>query len=74
MWLKIKRGRGDLLDSRFNPAIFFQILQVSDSVAGVLICDVMGHGVRAALVAAILRALVEDLRAHASEPARFFKN
>jgi phosphoserine phosphatase RsbU/P len=52
---------------------FFQILQVSDSVAGVLICDVMGHGVRAALVAAILRALVEDLRAHASEPARFLQ-
>jgi hypothetical protein len=28
--------------------------------------------VRAALVAAILRALVEDLRAQATEPARFF--
>jgi len=52
---------------------FFQISQISDSVAGVLICDVMGHGVRAALVAAILRALVEDLRARASEPARFLE-
>jgi sigma-B regulation protein RsbU (phosphoserine phosphatase) len=29
----------------------------------------MGHGVCAALVAAILRALLEDLRAHATEPA-----
>jgi sigma-B regulation protein RsbU (phosphoserine phosphatase) len=52
---------------------FFQILQISDSVAGVVICDVMGHGVRAALVAAILHALVEDLRASASEPARFLQ-
>jgi hypothetical protein len=49
---------------------FFQILQISDSIAGVLICDVMGHGVRAALVAAILRALVEELRARATDPRR----
>jgi sigma-B regulation protein RsbU (phosphoserine phosphatase) len=52
---------------------FFQILQISDSVAGVLICDVMGHGVRAALVAAILRALVEGSRDRATEPARFLQ-
>jgi sigma-B regulation protein RsbU (phosphoserine phosphatase) len=52
---------------------FFQILQISDSVAGVLICDVMGHGVRAALVAAILRALVEEFRSRATEPARFLQ-
>ena len=38
-----------------------------------LLEDVMGHGVRAALVAAILRALVEDLRARATEPARFLQ-
>jgi phosphoserine phosphatase RsbU/P len=52
---------------------FFQVFQISDSVAGVFLCDVMGHGVRAALVAAILRALVEDLRARATEPARFLE-
>jgi phosphoserine phosphatase RsbU/P len=50
---------------------FFHIFQVSDSVAGVFISDVMGHGVRAALVAAILRTLVEDSRADAREPANF---
>jgi hypothetical protein len=33
----------------------------------------MGHGVRAALVAAILRALVEDLCARATEPARLLQ-
>ena len=42
-------------------------------MAGVLICDVMGHGVRAALVAAIVRALVEDSRASANEPANFLQ-
>jgi sigma-B regulation protein RsbU (phosphoserine phosphatase) len=52
---------------------FFQVFQISDSVAGVFICDVMGHGVSAALVAAILRALMEDLRAHVTEPARFLQ-
>jgi PAS domain S-box-containing protein len=50
---------------------FFDVFQISDSLAGVFICDVMGHGVRAALVAAILRALVEDLRGRATEPAKF---
>jgi phosphoserine phosphatase RsbU/P len=52
---------------------FFQVFQISDSVAGVLICDVMGHGVRAALVAMILRAFVEDLHAYANEPAKFLQ-
>ncbi len=47
---------------------FFTILQLSDTRAGVFICDVMGHGVRAALVAAVVRTLVEDLRARAGEP------
>jgi len=50
---------------------FFDVFQISDSVAGVFICDVMGHGVRAALVAMILRTLVEDSRALAREPAKF---
>jgi sigma-B regulation protein RsbU (phosphoserine phosphatase) len=50
---------------------FFHIFQISDSVAGVFIADVMGHGVRAALVAAIIRTLVEDSRSRAMEPAKF---
>ena len=32
---------------------FFHILPLSEAQAGVFICDVMGHGVRAALVTAI---------------------
>jgi sigma-B regulation protein RsbU (phosphoserine phosphatase) len=52
---------------------FFDVFQISDSLAGVLICDVMGHGVGAALVAAILRAFVEDFRPYATDPARFLQ-
>ena len=62
----------------FSPSLavggdFFQVFQISDSVAGVLICDVMGHGVRAALVAMILRTLAEDLRVYATQPAKFLQ-
>ena len=41
--------------------------QISDSLAGVFISDVMGHG-SAALVAAMLRTLVEDSRPYAADP------
>lgn len=47
---------------------FFEIFQVSDDEAGVLICDVMGHGVRAALVTAFLRGLVGELKSLWREP------
>ena len=50
---------------------FFSVQTLSDTRAGVLICDVMGHGVRSALVTAMLRAMVGDLEAHANDPGRF---
>lgn len=50
---------------------FFHILPISDTRAGVFICDVMGHGVRAALVTAIQRALVEELSEFADDPGEF---
>jgi sigma-B regulation protein RsbU (phosphoserine phosphatase) len=50
---------------------FFHVLPISDAKAGVLICDVMGHGVRAALVTAIQRALVEELTEYAEIPGEF---
>lgn len=51
----------------FRPSMivsgdFFDVLDISDQKAGLFICDVMGHGVRAALVAAIVRSLVSELR------------
>ena len=62
--------------SRYIPTTavggdFFHILPISDTEAGVFICDVMGHGVRAALVTAIQRALVEEMLPSASDPGLF---
>ena len=50
---------------------FFHVQPISDTMAGVFICDVMGHGVRAALVTAIQRTLVEELSAAAADPGKF---
>ncbi|BCM90907.1 phosphoserine phosphatase RsbP [Abditibacteriota bacterium] len=50
---------------------FFDIWEISENEIGVFICDVMGHGVRSALVTAVLRGLVEELRPIAGEPGRF---
>ena len=52
---------------------FFDILALSDTTVGVLMCDVMGHGVRAALVTAIVRGLVEELKPVAADPGKFLK-
>src|ERR1700730_14527041 len=38
---------------------FFCVLPLSDTEAGEFICDVLGHGLRAALVTAIVRGLLE---------------
>ena len=46
----------------------FNVLQVSENALSVLISDVMGHGVRAALVTAMLRALEEQLGEKAADP------
>jgi sigma-B regulation protein RsbU (phosphoserine phosphatase) len=50
---------------------FFHVLPLSATEAGVFICDVMGHGVRAALVTAIQRALVEELAGLGRQPGEF---
>ena len=47
---------------------FFDIWPVSVSAAGILICDVMGHGIRAALVTSILRGLLDKYRSLAYDP------
>jgi serine phosphatase RsbU (regulator of sigma subunit) len=47
---------------------FYNVVRISDSSVGIFICDVMGHGVRAALVTAIMRALEEQLSDVADDP------
>src|ERR1700726_2658054 len=50
---------------------FFEVLKLSDTSVGVFICDVMGHGVRAALVASTVSALVGQLRDYLGNPGEF---
>lgn len=50
---------------------FFDVLALSNTQAGVFICDVMGHGVRSALVTAMLRALVGERTSQALDPGQF---
>jgi sigma-B regulation protein RsbU (phosphoserine phosphatase) len=50
---------------------FFTISALSDKLAGVFLCDVAGHGVRSALVTAMIRALVEELKPVAENPGEF---
>jgi hypothetical protein len=50
---------------------FFDVLPLWDRQAGSFLCDVMGHGIRAALVTAILRGLVAELKPEALDTARF---
>jgi sigma-B regulation protein RsbU (phosphoserine phosphatase) len=63
---------------RYQPAEavsgdFFSVMQISDSEVGVFICDVTGHGVRAALVTAMIRALSEELKPLARDPGSFLR-
>jgi sigma-B regulation protein RsbU (phosphoserine phosphatase) len=49
---------------------FFYIVRLSDSCAGIFICDVMGHGVRSALITSMLRALIEATGPEAANPGQ----
>lgn len=48
---------------------FFDVMQLSDTRCGVLVCDVMGHGVRAGLLTALVRGVVEEMGTRATNPA-----
>jgi sigma-B regulation protein RsbU (phosphoserine phosphatase) len=50
---------------------FFDTFPVSDHAVGLLVCDVMGHGVRSALITAMIRAMVEQFHSLAADPAAF---
>jgi len=50
---------------------FFDIRALSEHEIGVLVSDVMGHGIRAALVVATVRGLIEQLRPIATDPGAF---
>jgi sigma-B regulation protein RsbU (phosphoserine phosphatase) len=63
---------------RYEPAEsvsgdFFSVSALSDNEAAMFICDVTGHGVRAALVTAMIRALAEELKPLARDPGMFLR-
>ena len=47
---------------------FFDILRISDTRCGVLVCDVMGHGVRAGLLTALIRGVAEEVGTRTADP------
>src|SRR5215471_15700630 len=56
---------------RYLPATlmggdFFHIARLNEGTAAICICDVMGHGVRAALITAMMRAMIETHSVEAS--------
>jgi len=53
---------------------FCYICKLSETEAAIFLCDVMGHGVRASLGTAIVRAMVEDLAHREQDPARFLSH
>ena len=63
---------------RYEPAEsvsgdFFSVSPISETEVSVFICDVTGHGIRAALVTAMIRALAEELKPLAKEPGEFLR-
>jgi sigma-B regulation protein RsbU (phosphoserine phosphatase) len=49
---------------------FYDVVELSDTTVGLFICDVMGHDVRAALITAMMRSLVQDLSHAAADPGQ----
>ena len=47
---------------------FFDIMRISDSRCGFLVCDVMGHGVRAGLLTALIRGVAEEVGTRTADP------
>jgi serine phosphatase RsbU (regulator of sigma subunit) len=53
---------------------FFHVRRIADHLAGVFICDVMGHGVRSAMITAAMRALVEQMQSDANQPGELLEH
>jgi PAS domain S-box-containing protein len=65
-------------DVRYTPSEvvggdFYRIERIADNLYGILIADVMGHGVAAALYTMQLRSLWEDWRGKLVSPAGFIQ-
>lgn len=61
---------------RYAPASglagdFYQVIPISKTQVGLFMCDVMGHGVRSALIVSMLRGLMEKERDSVASPEWF---
>ncbi len=62
-----------LLPAQAVGGDFFAELCPARGLCGVVVCDVMGHGVRAALITGLLRALVDETSLLTLGPELFFE-
>ena len=58
----------------FLAGDFFHAVPYSKSCFGLLLCDVMGHGVKAALVTTLIRGLLSDVRSKNVGPAQVLEH
>ena len=66
------------LTHRYEPAgdlagDFFEVIPLGDDSVAFFVCDVMGHGVRAALIVSMLRGLLEKGYDQRSSPGLFLE-
>ena len=62
----------------YQPALalggdFFEISSLGPDVAALMICDVMGHGTRSALITSMLRTLMADLKSQGRNTRNFLR-
>lgn len=50
---------------------FFEVFPVGENAMAMFICDVMGHGVRSAIIVSMLRGLLDQVEHAAVDPAGF---
>ena len=50
---------------------FFEVFPIGDDAVGMFMCDVMGHGVRSAIVGSMLRGLLEQAFGKGEDPAAY---
>ncbi len=58
----------------FLAGDFFQAIPYSKRSFGLMLCDVMGHGVKAALVTTLIRGLLSDVRSKQLTPAQVLEH
>jgi serine phosphatase RsbU (regulator of sigma subunit) len=68
------RVSGLTLTARYRPMTavagdFYDVLEIDDDRLGILIADVSGHGVPAALIASMVKVALAAQREHAASPA-----